>query len=305
MNKSLYAIVLNWNNYIDTRECIESLRRCSYPPVQIVLLDNASQNGSFEQLQKVYDKVDSVHIIRNRANYGFARGVNVGIQYALNRGAEFVFLVNNDAIVDRDCIQTLIASFEENDKAGIAGPRIFYHADPERIWQGGGHLSLLKTDVVNHEKNKLLTHCSEKTREVTFLTGCVMLVRREVFEKIGLFDDNYFFYGEDVDFCLRTRRAGFKLIYVPGAKAWHKIENIAKNRTSPFVMYHLSRSRLLVLRRNFPVPYYLYGVMVHLLLYTPYRAWQIMQGSRSLEAMRAWLRGTWDGLVERKTQKIV
>jgi len=300
MYKSLYAIVLNYNNYGDTRECIESLRQSLYPIEKIVLVDNGSQHGSIEQLQKDYSQDDEVHIIRNRCNLGFAGGINVGIQYVLDLGADFIFLINNDAVIDQACIKWLYKPMEETSNVGIGGPRIFYYKDPERIWQGGGYFSFVKTGLVNPQKNKLATHCSEKAREVTFLTACAMLVRREVFEKIGLFDEDFFFYGEDVDFCLRTRGAGFKLIYVPRAKTWHKIENIAKDRTSPFAMYHLSQSRLLVIRKNFPLPYYLYGVMIHLLLYTPYRMWQIMHGSRSSGAMLAWLRGIWDGLARKR-----
>lgn len=296
MNKSLYAIILNWNNYTDTRECIESLLRSSYSPTRIVLVDNGSSDGSIEQLQRDYTRDARVHIIRNKANYGFACGVNIGIRYALDQGAELVFLINNDATVDQNCIQVLIESVERDDDAGIAGPRIFYYADPERIWQGGGRFSLLKTGVVDYEKNKLAISCSEETREVTFLTGCAMLIKREVFEKIGLFDEDYFFYEEDVDFCLRAKRAGFKLLYVPKAKAWHKIKNIAKDRTSPFVLYHLARSRILNLRKNFSTPYFLYGLFIHLLLYTPFRFLQVIQGSRSLKSVWAWLRGTWSGL---------
>ncbi|MEM2002758.1 MAG: glycosyltransferase family 2 protein [Candidatus Methanomethylicaceae archaeon] len=303
MRKLLYTIVLNYNNYIDTRQCIESLQKSLYPVEKIVLVDNASSDGSLERFYADYLQDNKVYIIKNEYNLGFARGANVGIQFALDLGADFIFLLNNDAIIDQECIKKLCAAMEEDERVGLAGPRIFYYCDPEKIWQGGGYFSLWKTGIVSPEKNKLVINSSEKAKEVTFLTGCAMLVKRQVFEKIGLFDEDFFFYGEDVDFCLRARRAGFKLIYVPEAKAWHKIEDIARNRTSPFVMYHLSRSHLLVLRKNFPGLYYLYGVIVHFLLYTPYRMWQIMRGSRSWEAVSAWFEGTLDGMGRMKSRK--
>jgi hypothetical protein len=299
MDKLIYAIVLSWNNYPDTRECIESIRMSSYPITQVVLVDNASNAGFIGQLQGDYADDAAVHIIRNEANYGFARGVNVGIQYALARGADFVFLLNNDAIIDRQCIQVLVSTLEADATAGIAGPRIFYHADPDRIWQGSGYFSLIKSGVVNPEKNRLQTSLAEGIQGIqkaSFLTGCAMLIRSRIFAKVGLFDEDFFFYDEDVDFCLRVTRAGFKLLYVPQAKSWHKIRNVAKDRTSPFVMYHLARSHLLVLRKNFSVVYFAYGLLVHLLLYTPYRMLQIAQGSRSLSAAKAWIKGTWDGI---------
>jgi GT2 family glycosyltransferase len=300
MGKPVYAIVLNWNNYSDTRECIESIRSSSHPIAQIVLVDNASRDGLIEQLQGDYAEDVIVHIIQNKANYGFARGVNVGIRYALARGAEFVFLLNNDAVIDRRCIQVLVSSLETNATAGIAGPRVFYHAEPDRIWHGSGYFSLIKTGVVNPEKNRLQTSSAggiQGIQKASFLTGCAMLIRSQVFEKVGLFDEDFFFYGEDVDFCLRVTRAGFELLYVPQAKSWHKIGNVARDRTSPFVMYHLARSRLLVLRKNFSEAYLAYGLFVHLLLYTPYRMLQILQGSRSFSAAKAWIEGTWDGII--------
>jgi len=296
MHKSLYAIVLNYNNYIDTKQCIESLEQSLYPIEKIILIDNGSKNGSIERLQNDYLQNNKVYIIRNEDNLGFARGVNVGIQFALDLGAELFFLLNNDAIIDKECIKNLCAAIAEDERIGIAGPRIFYYNDPEKIWQGGGYFSFIKAGIINPEKNKLISHCSGKIREVTFLTGCAMLVRREVFERIGLFDEDFFFYGEDVDFCLRARRAGFKLMYVPAAKVWHKIENIAKNRTLPFHLYHLARSHLFVIRKNFGTLYSCYALIVHLLLYTPYRMWQIAHGSRSWKAVIAWFKGTLDGL---------
>jgi len=304
MYRSLYAIVLNYNNYTDTHQCIESLLRSLYPIRKIILVDNGSRDGSIEQLQTTYSQNDKVHIITNKGNIGFAGGVNVGIQYALDFGADLIFLFNNDAVINQSCIEKLCSVMKEADHVGIAGPRVFYYKYPERIWQGGGYFNHVKSGIVNPEKNKLEIDCFEKPREVTFLTGCAMLITRQVFENIGLFDEDFFFYGEDVDFCLRARRAGFKLIYVPEAKAWHKIENIASDRTSPFVMYHLARSHLLMIRKNFDILYYLYGVIIHLLLHTPYRMWQIIQGSRSWEAVLAWLKGTWDGLAWKRKKEM-
>ncbi len=292
----IYAVVLNWNNYLDSRECIEFLRKSSFPFARIILVDNGSKDGSIEQLQKEYSKDDTVYIIKNKANYGFARGMNIGIQYALEHGAEMVFLINNDAVVDIRCIEKLCIAMETCSNVKIVGPSIFYYTDPERIWHGGGYFSLVKTGVVVPEKDKFANKCYEKNRQVTFLTGCAMLVRREVFEKIGLLDEDYFLYGEDVDFCLRALRAGFKLLYVPSAKVWHKIETIAKDRTSPFVLYHMARSRIICLRKNFSWPYFLYGLFIHVLLYTPFRFLQVIQGSRSLRSIWAWLYGTWAGI---------
>jgi len=294
----IYAIILNYNNYLDTKECIESIRRSSQPVNCIVLIDNGSIDGSINELEKEYELDSKIKIIKSKTNLGFARGVNLGIKQALTNNAKYILLVNNDAIIDIECLNNLCKVCKKNKNIGIVGPRIFYFRDSGRIWQGGGYFSKLKSGVIVPEKNLLAKQCMTNIeKEVDFLSGCVMLVSRMVFEKIGLFDEDFFFYSEDVDFCLRAKKAGFKLFYVPSATAWHKISNINKDRTSPFVLYHLSRSRLIMLHKNFNFYYFIYGILVHLLVYTPYRLWQVLNGSRQVKAICAWLKGTKDGIL--------
>lgn len=293
---NIQVVVLNWNNYVDTKECIESLQKSQLQPRGIAVVDNGSQDGSIERLQQNFGEYSCIKFIRNESNYGFARGMNVGIRYALDQNAEYIFLLNNDSIVDKNCIGHLLAEVNKDPFVGIAGPRIFYYKDPQRIWQGGGYFSRIKAGVINPEKNNLAVKYSEDTKYVTFLTGCAVLIKCEVFEKIGFFDEDYFFYNEDLDFCIKAIRAGFRLHYVPEANVWHKIKNVAKDRTTPFVLYHLAKSNILLLRKNFRTAYFLYGLLVHLLGYTPYRIMQIIRGSRSTTAFLAWMRGTWAGL---------
>ena len=296
---SIYAVVLNWNRYRDTWECVESLLGSSCPPDAIVLVDNGSTDASPDRLRRAWDHHKHIRLLENKENQGFARAANQGIRYSLSNGAALVFLLNNDAIVERSCIQLLVSSLSEHPEAGVAGPRIMYDSDRDRIWQSGGHFSLLKSGVVSPHKNRLQSLSASENRyarRVGYLTGCAMLVRRAVFEEVGYFDEDFFLYGEDVDFCLRASRSGYQLINVPRAVAWHKIRGIARDRTSPLVLYHLARSRLLMLRKRFSAPYYLYGLVVHVLAFTPYRMLQIVRGSRSIDAARAWMAGTRDGI---------
>lgn len=290
------AIVLSWNNYDDTKECLDSLLSSESQLSGIIVVDNGSKDGSIMRLKNTFADVKNFYLILNEQNLGFAAGVNSGLRFALKQEPDYIFLLNNDTVIDKECIKHLEQEAREVPGVGIIGPRIFYFNDSRRIWHGGGFFSWLKTGVVIPEKNKLIEECDEEARPVTFLTGCAMLIKREVFETIGLFDEDYFLYEEDLDFCLRASRAGFKLLYVPSAKVWHKIEAIAKDRTSPFVLYHMARSRILMLRKNFSWPYFLYGVFLHLLFYTPFRFLQILQGAQSSKSVWAWVRGTWAGL---------
>lgn len=296
MNSDIFVVILTWNNYDDTWRSVTSVLSSSVD-VSVVVVDNGSSDGSIERLKAEFLGEARVRFIRTGRNLGFAGGVNVGIRFALANGARAVFLLNNDAIVDKECLKQLVDAAFSDPSIGIAGPRIFYWESSERIWQGGGHFCKAKTGVVVPEKNKRASECQAQTRYVTFLTGCAVLIKREVFEKIGLFDEAYFLYEEDVDFCLRASRSGFKLLYVPSASAWHKIGSVARERTSPSALYHMARSRILLLRKHFRGPYLWYGLLVHLLGYTPFRLFQALSGSRRPESAAAWVRGTFAGLL--------
>lgn len=298
MYQSIFVIILNWNNYTDTRECIESLQKSDYPLDRIVVIDNGSHDDSIVRLLNDYSLNRKVDVICNESNYGFARGVNVGIRYALEHGAEFVLLVNNDAVVDRTCVKQLMVITETNNKVGIVGPRVLQHTDRRKICGYGYYYNRFKTSVTCPEHNKLVKDCPPHTREVEALAGCIMLVRKKVFEEIGFFDEQYFFYDEDVDFCLRASRAGFKIIYIPAAKAWHKLASVTQERTSPFVLYHRARSRIIFLGKNFSWLHLLWGLLLHLTLYTPFRCFQVFRGSKSWKSIWAWFRGSLAGIQE-------
>lgn len=295
--QKIYAIILTLNNYFDTCDCIKSLMESQFPLTSIVVVDNHSTDGSIQKLQKVFYLEDKVCIILNKNNLGFAKGANIGIRFSLKQGADYIFLINNDAIIDPLCIELLINELKKNTSNGMAGPRIFYHEEPNKIWHGGGYFNRLKTGIVIPEKNKINNELDDKIKKVSFLTGCCMLIKREVFKKVGFFNESYFMYEEDVDFCFRTIKKGFNILYIPKAHVWHKISSTLKDRASPFVFYNMSRSRLIFLRKNFSIFYFLYACLIHFLIYTPYRiiqvyAWQ----EKTWQSILAWMKGTKDGL---------
>lgn len=294
----IYSIILNWNNYRDTSDCIRSILASSLLPDKIIIIDNDSRDGSLAKLKNSYVKYPNIQFIRNPRNVGFAAGINIGIRMALKDQAEFVFLLNNDAVVERDCIHELKYEILKNPRNGIAGPRIFYFNEPNRIWHGGGQFNSALTGVVIKEKNKEEKNTGTAVGDITFLTACAMLIRTIVFEQIGLFDEEYFFYDEDLDFCIRAQRSKFKLNYIPSAKAWHKIGPINQNRTSPFVLFHIARSKIMFLRKNFKFLYCLYGYLIQFLLYTPFRIYQIEGGNGSWRSIFSWFYGTWMGISE-------
>lgn len=297
MIPSIYSVLLNWNGFDDTVSCIESLKKSVLPLTRIIVLDQASADGSGARLAQQYEDDDRILMICNEKNYGFAEGVNIGIQHAMNMGSEFVFLINNDTIVDKNCLQYLYEVLSRDPSAAAAGPAVMYYSNPGKLWQGGGFFSMLKMGVVVPGKGKMLIE--QPTSLVTFLTGCAVLIRMETFRKVGLFHTSYFFYMEDVDFALRIREAGMRMYFVPTARVLHKIDDIAVNRTSPFVLYHLARSTVIMLRKRFSGPRRWYGIMLQLGLYTPFRFWQILKGGSGWASVAAWLRGLSHGVTSR------
>jgi GT2 family glycosyltransferase len=123
-----------------------------------------------------------------------------------------------------------------------------------------------------------------------------MLIKREVFEKIGLFDENFFFYGEDLDFCLRAANSGFKILYFPKASAYHNIREIEGSRTSKFVMFNLGKSFFMIIRKHFSFVYLVYGIFLFIFIYSPFRFYQILKGKNRLSNILSWLRGGYSGL---------
>jgi GT2 family glycosyltransferase len=302
-NPRVCAVTLTWNNYAYTAAAIRSMQRSAYPFSRIIVVDNGSTDGSVDHLEADFTD-PQVQFIRNPGNEGFARGMNIGFREAVAQGAEMIYCVNNDTETDPACAGLLVEALRRDPRAGVAGPTIYYHGQPRKIWQAGGDMRRLRAGVVVPLKGKTADDVPARPTTVTFLTGCAFLFHADLLTRVGYLDPAYFFYGEDVDFGLRVAAAGLTMLYVPAASVWHKIEDVAKDRTSPFVLYHLGRGTALVFRKRFAPPYRWYAFLVQLTLYTPYRAWQIIKGGAGPGALRAWLRGLADGMRGREPRPV-
>jgi GT2 family glycosyltransferase len=224
------VIVLNWNGKDVIEECLASLAAVDYSPIEITVIDNASTDSS---LQMVREKFPWANIIQNKKNLLFAEGNNVGLRKYLKEGGDFFLLLNNDTVVAPDFASEMIKVFERQD-AGIVGAKIYYYDDSDRIWYGGGgfypfialprHLNIRRVDRKNYEVVK----------ETGYVTGCAMMIRREVLEDVGFLDPSYEMYCEDVDLCLRARHAGWKSFYSPMAHVWHKVSSSSGGGFTPY-----------------------------------------------------------------------
>jgi len=284
------AIILNYNNYSDLKECLKSLAAqelLENQKLKIIIIDNYSSDGSTLKIQTEFPQYQYIF---NAKNYGFSRGVNQGIKAAPD--SDYFLLINNDAILEPLGLQKLIAAQSE-----LTGPTIFYLTEPTKVWQAGGNFKKIKLGLKVPLKNKKLpaTTSHLQAQIVDFISGCVMLISQKALEKIGLFDENFFFYGEDLDFCLRAKKHGLIIKYLPSASAWHNIQTIAKTRTNPFVLENLAKSYFLIIRKHFRFLKF-YGLFLFIFIYTPWRLWQIIKGTNNLKNISAWLRGGQAGL---------
>ena len=243
-------VVLNWKKLDDTLACLESLRQLDYPAFEVVVVDNGSADGSPALIR---DRFGGVTLIENSRNLGFAAGNNVGIRHLLRRGVEYVLLLNNDTIVTSELLRVLVEYAEADPEIGILGPKIYYHREANIIWSAGGTLS--PTGEPRHLRVGETDNGSpESVRDVDYVTGCAILIKRHVVEQIGLLDERFFIYFEEAEWCARARRAGFRVVYVPQARMWHKID-MGERRYSRRYTYFMTRNRLLYLRLKGATPW--------------------------------------------------
>jgi GT2 family glycosyltransferase len=214
------AVILNYRTADQTYVAARSVQSSFACPSEILVVDNHSQDGSATTLQQ---SLKHVRVIESPDNTGFPGGCNIGIRAGLETGARFVLLVNSDAVLAPDAIGCLVQALEQNPTVGIAAPVLLSREEPDRVSSAGISFSQ-STGRMRHRAagRRFSALESDHLRTVDAVSGCVMLIRREVFEKIGLFDEAYFFSFEDIDFCLRARDAGFETVCVQDARAYHE-----------------------------------------------------------------------------------
>jgi GT2 family glycosyltransferase len=238
-------IVLNWNGLDDTPACLASLHRLIYPAYQVVVVDNGSTDGSATALRAEYP---GVPLIETGRNLGYVGGNNVGLTWAMEQGADYALLLNNDTEVAPDFLSQLVTVAEADPSVGIVGPTIYYFDRPQVIWSAGGAIDWMRGETRMIGLDEVDTgQFGCQPHPVDFVTGCALLIKMPSLARAGLLDPRFFAYYEEVEWCVRVARAGFQILHVPQAKIWHKISPAAQ-ATSPTVHYYMTRNRLLFLR---------------------------------------------------------
>ena len=198
-DKKVAIIVLNWNNADDTIECLESLKKIDDPNHEIILVDNGSTDNS---VAKIRERFPNITIIENKTNLGFAEGNNIGMKYALQHGAHYLFLLNNDTIVDKNILKVFREYMDNHPEVGVAGAKIYYYDNRKVIWHAGAEFVPSKAFYCHLGINDIDRPEYNKVRECSYVTGCAFFIRGSIISKIGYLDKRLFLYTEDADFCL-------------------------------------------------------------------------------------------------------
>lgn len=238
-------IILNNNRQQDTLQCLKSFFLNNYQNRNVIVLDNQSTDGSLETIRETYPEVQ---IIKLKENLGYAGNNNVGIRLALEQGAEWILVLNDDTVLDSACLSSLMHVAMSDPVIGIAGPMVYHFDEPDVIQSAGGMLGKY-WESIHLGKDEPDRGQFQSPHTVEWISGCAILVRREVIAQVGILDPNYFLYWEETEWCIRAGRAGWKIVHVPQAKLWHK--GVKRDyQPKPYVTYYLTRNRLYTLAKH-------------------------------------------------------
>ena len=242
------VVIVNWNDLENTRDCLKSLHNQQYRDFEIIVVDNGSKDGSADLLEEEFP---GLIITRLPENTGFVGGSNCGIRIGLKLKCSYFLLLNNDTIVDSNLIGEMIKVASNNPRCGIVTPKIYYYEKPNRI-QSAGSIFNLWSGIARMRGRKTLD-CGQydKVEKVPYASGCALLIKAKVVNEIGLLDEDLFAYAEDIDWSLRTKEAGYSILYSPLGRVWHK-ENIGwRGKSNQSLRFYLSsRNGLWLIRKH-------------------------------------------------------
>jgi len=246
----VYVIVLNYNDKLCSLECIESVLQIDYCNFQVVFVDNGSTDGSVIAIRERFGADVRLHVVENRENLGIAGGNNAGIRYALKQGADYIMILSNDTKVSPDSLRRMVDTAQSDSRIGLVGGKILYYNEPDVVWFAGAKFDPWLARAPHIGVNQLDNMLSG-VWDVDMLMGCAMLIKREVVEQVGLFDERYFFQNEDLEFSYRVRKAGWKIKVNMDARIWHKIGRTIGTESYDR-WYYATRNRLLFIEENLP-----------------------------------------------------
>jgi len=278
----LGVVIVNHNLKDSLRETIESFKKSTYPDLQIVVSDNASTDGSQEMVRKLFPEV---HLLAHETEQGYARAASLGMEF-LSDKTTYIFSTTNDVIVDPGMLKVLVDYAEGDPRAGVLGTRIYFFDRPNVLWSAGGRIHPLHGHSYHFGWEQKDAPGYGRVRECDFVTGCGYLLRSEVLRRIGYFKEDLVFYSEDADLCYRFREAGYKVLYIPAARMWHKTSTtLAKNR--PVQLHYSTRNGLYLIQRH-RIGFYPLSLWVHLWLVSPFKMLIFLLAGRWKNSVGIW-----------------
>jgi protoporphyrinogen oxidase/GT2 family glycosyltransferase len=244
MQPKVIAVVLAWNNYPDTQECLQTLSASDYPNLQVTLVDNGSEDGTPGRVQQEFPDIS---VIENGRNLGVPAGYNIGFVSALKKGADYVLMLNNDVTIPPDMLTALVKIAEGDPGTGIVMPKILYYGSDSDVWSSGGKYRVFPPAILMTDKSPA---AADRLRMIEFAPSCGLLIHRRAFERAGLFDPGYLFMFDDWDFSQRVRANGLKIWYTPTTHLWHKVSRTTKGTSSPKFWHTLASSTVRYYRRH-------------------------------------------------------
>lgn len=239
------SVILNTNRREDTLECLASLAQNTYQHHHVIVLDNSSSDGSVTAIRSAFPSVQIIELVEN---LGYAGNNNVGIKAAVDQGADWVFVLNEDTILAPDCLACLVKTGESDPQIGIVGPMVYHHDEPSVIQSAGGKLGRYWESIHLGQNDPDRGQFNQPHR-VDWISGCGIMVRRAAIEQVGMIDERYFYYWEETEWCVRVGKGGWKVMHVPAAKMWHK--GVQRDYfPKPSVTYYATRNRLLTLAKH-------------------------------------------------------
>ncbi len=245
MEPKVSIVLVNYNGFEDTKDCLKSLLNIYYNNFEVIVVDNGSAKCSSDDTLS-FIKENSVYIESGK-NLGFSGGNNIGIHYAMEHGADYILLLNNDTEVEPDFLQIMVETAESENNVGIVGGKIRFFKHPDRLWFGGGHFNLDTGEIAHERYNEIDKIAEPRVRDISFMTGCLMLIPAEVIRNVGCLEEKYFLYAEDTDYCCRILKSGLRIIFCEDAVIYHKV-NASTGKSTGLMTYYLVRNNLMVIK---------------------------------------------------------
>jgi GT2 family glycosyltransferase len=260
MNTNYLIILLNYNNWQDTIECIKSLENSCVKSSNILVIENCSTDESVEQLK---NETPGIKLIQAEKNLGFTGGNNLGIKYAYVNKYDYAIVLNNDTIIEsKDSIPLLIKEMDENSDITLGTGRIFYYPEKNKIWYDGGKVSKWRCAGVhynfNREKKEVILN--NRNDSIDFISGCYMCIRLKDIPVLGYMEEKLFIYLDDLEYCIRAAKRNLKFIYIPDAIIYHKARG--RGTHTPRMIYYVIRNRRIVINQYFGILTKIYFEMV-------------------------------------------